>query len=410
MNIKKHFLVYKGLPKDIYFLFFSCVINRMGSFIMPLMTLILTVKIGFSKPEAGLFSTIAMLSQAPFLLLGGKLIDKLGSKKVIVIFDFLGAFVYLFCGFLKPSITVAILIIIASNLYAIASPAFNSIVAEVTPSSLLKNAYSLLYLGFNLGLTIGPALGGILFNSHLSLLFILDALTTIISTALIFFYVKDKEKTDESFVQVEGRQAEVSNTTSIFSFLRRNPVLVIFSIIMLVYNFCYIQWTFMLPLQTVSIFKESGVGLFSLLVSINAIVVILLTPFLTSFTQKTSTLKAIFIGGFFYFISFALFSINRFVLTFFIAIIVMTIGEILISINTNNYIAQRTPKEYMGRTTSMLFLVNGIGYAIGPVVMGNLLALISFQNAWLIVAAIMLCGALSMYFVRCFDKTINEKQ
>lgn len=411
MNIKKYLSIYKGLPKDIYLLFISIVINKMGSFIMPLLTLILAVKIGLSKTEVGLFSTIAMLTQVPFIILGGNLVDKFGGKKIIVFTQIIGSLVYLGCGFMKLNFTVVILIIIASDIYAMASPAFTSMVPLVTPSPLMKNAYSLIYLGGNLGLAIGPTIGGILFNNHLNLLFIIDALTTLLSAGLILFFIKVKDKVDNSLQKTETEQSELTNSNSIFSFLYNNPILVIFPIIMLVYNFCYIQWTFMLPLQIVDIFKSNGASFFSLLLSTNAIIVIILTPLLTSFIQKIEPLKSIFIGGVFYLSSFVLFAINKFMIIFILSIIIMTIGEILITINANHYIAKNTPKQYLGRSNSLLFVVSGTGYAVGPVVMGNIIILTSFKNAWLLVSAFMLCGVVSMYFLRRFEKiNVLKKQ
>jgi MFS family permease len=160
----------------------------------------------------------------------------------------------------------------------------------------------------------------------------------------------------------------------------------------------------MLPLQTIDLFSDKGKLLFPILFSVNAITVILVTPFLTSITQKTSPIKSIFWGGILYFISFTMFGVSRFMFVFVIGIIVMTMGEILISINSNNYIAQRTPKEFLGRANSILFLVNGTGYAIGPYVMGVIIMYVSFQNAWFLVAGLMLIGAVAMYMVKKYDK------
>jgi MFS family permease len=405
MNINKHISVYKGLPRDIYLLFVSTVINKMGSFIMPLLTLILTEQIGFTKTQAGLFTTISMLTQAPFLMIGGNLVDKFGSKKIIVIFQVMGSIFYVVCGFMKPNFTVAVLIIIASNLYALASPAFNAMVPIVTPQKLMKNAYSLMYLGLNLGLAIGPIIGGILYYKNLlNILFILDAVTTLLSTLLIALFIKANVKDCDSKVQLEEQEVNSKNSNSIFSFLCKNPALVVFSVILLIYNFCYIQWNFMLPLQTIDLFSDKGKLLFPILFSVNAITVILVTPFLTSITQKTSPIKSIFWGGILYFISFTMFGVSRFMFVFVIGIIVMTMGEILISINSNNYIAQRTPKEFLGRANSILFLVNGTGYAIGPYVMGVIIMYVSFQNAWFLVAGLMLIGAVAMYMVKKYDK------
>ena len=69
------FRVYSHLPKEMYTLFIARFINCVGGFIMPLLTLILTVKIGMSPAQAGLFATLSMVLQAPFVILGGKLSD-----------------------------------------------------------------------------------------------------------------------------------------------------------------------------------------------------------------------------------------------------------------------------------------------------------------------------------------------
>lgn len=241
-------------------------------------------------------------------------------------------------------------------------------------------------------------------------MFIIDALTTIFSAGLILFFVKGKAKVDQSSPQIKTEQSEIKNTHSIFSFLYGNPILIVFSIILLVFNFCYIQWNFMIPLQTVDIFKGNGPRVFSLLLSVNAITVVVLSPLLTSLTQKVDSLKCIVFGGVFYFFSFGLFSISESMMVFVLSIIIMTIGEILITINVNAYIAKATPKVYMGRVNSLLFIVNGVGYAIGPIVMGNIIVFTSFKNAWLLVATLMLGATVSMYFMSRFEKINAAKK
>ena len=403
MNIKQHLSVYKGLPRDMYALFVSCIINRMGSFIVPLMTLILVEKIGLSKAEAGLFSTIALLSQAPFILLGGKLADKIGGKKTIVIFNSLGALVYLVCGFLKPSMTMAVLLVIASNMYAIAHPAFNCIVTAVTPKEKLKSAFSLTYLGVNLGFAVGPIISGLLFYKNLSLLFFLDALTTLLAAVLIVFWVRPSNGAEHAPQCSEEDAAHAAAGKSVLSFLYRNPVLIFFALGFLVYNFCYIQWNYLLPLQMVDLFKTDGAKLFSTLVSVNAITCIVLTPTLTAVTQKMHPLKTVYMGGFLYFASFVAFTASETFVHFLLSIILLTVGEILISINTSSYVANRTPQMYIGRVNSMMFIVNGFGSAIGPGVMGTVLTVMGFPYVWLVVAAVMLLGALGMALLKRSD-------
>lgn len=392
MKKKNPFLIYAGMPKGIYILFVSRIIDNMGSVVMPMITLILTQKIGFSKNETGILATVFMLTQAPFLLLGGKLVDHLGSKKVIVIFNLLGTAAYIPCGFIKPSVAMALLIALAANLFSVAAPAYNSIVTEVAEEKNLKSAYSILYLGYNLGLAIGPALAGFLFNRHLNLLFFIDSFTCVISTMLVFFLVPESKAQRKH----ENQKIISENGNSVFRFLFNSPALLMFSGIFLVYNFCYSQWGFMLPLQTASIFKEEGAKYYSLFVSTNAVTVILLTPILTALTHKFRPLAVMAGGGLSYFISFLIFGYGKLLGMFFFGAVILTVGEILININSNIYIAQKTPQKYIGRANSLLSIINGAGAAIGPVIMGHVLLVLDYSKAWLSIAILMFAGCFAM--------------
>ncbi len=409
MKTKNPFAIYRGLPRGIYVIFVSRIIDNMGSVVMPMITLILTQKIGFSKSETGILATIFMLTQAPFLLLGGKLVDKIGSKKVIIIFNTLGALAYIPCGFMKPHIAMAVLIALASNLFSVAAPAYNAIVTEISPDSQIKSTYSILYLGYNLGLAIGPAIGGVLFNEHLQLLFLLDAVTCFISTTLVYFLVPDNSKEKKA----EKKQSEQSNfnlNDPVYKFILRSPALIVFSIVLLGYNFCYSQWGFMLPLQAASIFKTDGARFYSLLISVNAIAVILLTPVLTSLTHRFRPLAIVATGGIFYTLSFLIFGGGTVIYAFIIAAIILTVGQILININTNIFIAQHTPQEYIGRANSMLTIINGAGVAMGPVIMGTVLLHINYSLAWLAVALLMIIGAAGMFILNYKSRHENKER
>ena len=60
-KIKKVFTPYRGLPKEVYVIFIAKIINAVGLFIFPWLTLILTKKIGMSESEAGLWLTLTEL-------------------------------------------------------------------------------------------------------------------------------------------------------------------------------------------------------------------------------------------------------------------------------------------------------------------------------------------------------------
>lgn len=85
-SLSKLFLPYQGMPKEIYVIFAARIVNALGCFVMPLMTIILTQSIGLSKESAGIYLSLTGLLYLPASLLGGKLADHIGRKRVILFF------------------------------------------------------------------------------------------------------------------------------------------------------------------------------------------------------------------------------------------------------------------------------------------------------------------------------------
>lgn len=67
-------------------------------------------------------------------MLGGILADKFGSNRIIVIFQSIGALIYIVCGFMESRLIFAILLVITSSMYALVSPAMNAMVPMITPA------------------------------------------------------------------------------------------------------------------------------------------------------------------------------------------------------------------------------------------------------------------------------------
>lgn len=407
MNLKNILNTYKGLPKDIYILFIGRIVNSLGAYVHPLMALILTQKIGLSIVEAGSFVTILSICQVPCLMLGGKLADSIGRKKVIVIFQLMGAVSLIICGMIEPSIIMAVTIIISSCFYSISSPAFEALNADITTIENRKISYSLLYMGTNIGFSIGPIIGGLLYENYLPLIFIGDGITTLIALFMIVIFIKDIPKENKSDIEyTELSELERNVDGSVINVLLKRPILIFFAIGALMYSFTYSQWGFALPIQLGDLFNEGGAKLYGMLGGFNGIIVICLTPILTSLTKKISILKAMALGGLFYAIAFSMFGFINLPILFYIAILIMTIGEILITINQGTFIANNTPASHRGRISSILPIVVGSGYAFGPMIMGGIIDKYTIFTGWIVVG---ISGALGMSLMLILEKYMKNK-
>ena len=127
----------------------------------------------------------------PAALIGGKLTDVIGRKKIIILFDTLGAVAYLTVSFLEPSMLLVYFIMAAGFFMGMAHPAHDALIADLTTPENRNGAYSLTYLGFNLGFILGPVLGGFLFENYFRFIFIIDGITALAAVILISLFIDE---------------------------------------------------------------------------------------------------------------------------------------------------------------------------------------------------------------------------
>lgn len=381
---------YANLPREIYILFAARIVTCMGGFIQPLLTLILTQKLSFSAAQAGSFSAFLILTQAPSVILGGKLADWIGRKKVLVSCQILGSLFYVLCGLLPDHFLMIPCITIAANLYTVAMPAYEALAADHSSRENRQASFSLIYLGINIGCVISPVLAGLLFQSHLRLMFLLDAGTTLLSTAILAISIKEgnwREKTEFSGPE------QAKDGISLFHLLRLLPVLPFVILFSFSYQFTYSQWNFLLPLQFGSLYGAKGAVRYSMATALNALIVVLFTPVLTGVTGRRRPLRIVALSGVVFGVSFVMFALSRDMPLFLLTSAVFTFGEILNSIHMGPFLANHTPPQYLGRVNSFHMFVQGTARALGPLSAGRMVGPLGYLLTWLFQAGFILLGA-----------------
>lgn len=394
---------YKGMPKEIYVLFISKIINAMGCFVMPLLTLILTEKIGLSKGMSGAYLSAAGLIFVPAAMIGGNLTDIIGRKKVIIIFDFLSAMLYIACGFMNPSINMIYVLMLASVSMFIAAPAHDALIADLTTPENRDGAYALSYMGWNIGFAIGPIIGGLLYKNHLPLVFIGDAVTALISLSLILIFIKETIHLTKQEITDEDRNLETREEGSIISVLLKRPILIYFALCTFGYNFVYSQWSFMMPIHSQQNFLSLGAKYYGLMAGFNGVVVMVCTPFVTKFSENMKHIRKAIYGGLLYAFGFGMLGILNTLPFFFVSVFIFTLGEIILAISITPFIANHTPMSHRGRMNAVLPIIFGMGYTLGPITMGKALGYISIESAWLILGSVAIISSIFMFGLEKYD-------
>ncbi|ACL69304.1 MFS transporter [Halothermothrix orenii] len=383
LTLENPFKVYRGLNRNIYIIFIGQVINSMGAFVFPFLTMFLTQKIGMSPAEAGSYVTVAALANVPGMFLGAKLADSFGRKRLYLISSTLMALMLIPPAFLGTSKVVIYFLIMMSLFAGAVNPAFNAMVTDLTRGEERKKAFSLLYLGWNMGFAIGPMIAGFLFNHYLPLLFLGDAATAFIAIVLIGIYVPETKGMIEETPDEELPENERAEEGSIFRVLLKRPGIILVSFILLFFRLVYAQSSFALPIQMNEIFGQQGPAYYGINYSFNAIVVVAFTVLVTSVTVKLKPLANIIIAGLLLAVGFGMIYYIDILPLFFLSTFVWTIGEILEATNVNVYIASHAPVSHRARFNSIFMFISGAGYAFAPKLGGLFLEYYSIREIWL---------------------------
>jgi MFS family permease len=407
--IKKLFTPYRGLPREVYIIFISRIVNAAGCFVMPLLTIILTQRIGLSESEAGIYISASGIIGMAAALIGGKLADTIGRKILIVIFDSLAALLYIVCGLMPLSMNVIYVLMLAGAVMSIAGPAHDSMIADLTTPANRDGAYALTYMGWNIGYAVGPVVGGLLYEKHLPLVFIGDAVTALLSLSLIVIFIKDTLGKSREVIGDKGRELEKAEEGSIISVLLSRPLLLYFALIIFGYNFAYSQWSFMMPMHMTRNFGEaSGTFYYGIIASLNGAIVMVLTPFITKLVKDIENMRRIVYGGLIYAVGFGMLGIFSSLEAFFISVFTFTIGEIVLSISVSPFIANHTPSSHRGRMSSVLPLIMYMGHIVGPMGMGKLITYIGMDAGWIFVGLFTLVSAVFMRRLETYEKRTKE--
>lgn len=408
-SIFKIFTQYKGLSKSAYVLFVARLVTSMGAFIWPLLTLILSRKIGYSPSTIALVSVGVGLLYMPASIIGGKLADKYDKRKLIIILDSLSFIFFISCSLIEPSNLMTGLFVLAGLFANMEGPAFEALIAESTKPDEREKVYSLSYLGGNLGLIFGAAIGGLLFENYLNLAFLLDGITTISSTILIVIFVKTIKKSDLKLEEQNEYEEHVHEDEKTFSILKKRKPVFVQLLVFLLGAMIYDQWSFAIPLYLEEIFEGNGARYFGILASFNGFIVIVFTPIMTKLLEKVNEIPKIIIGILLYSFSYLIIRDTALYLIFFVMMTAFTIGEIINMLGSAAYISKRIPASHRGRVNSVRFVGTFLGAVTGRLIMGVLIDKFSYSTAFTFLGILGVVVAIIAYFNYRLDKNMFPK-
>lgn len=393
--MKQLFSQYAGLKKEIYILFVGKLVTAMGSFVWPMLTFFLTTKLGLSDGTSTLLIATASVLSFPAAILGGKLADRFRRKNIIILFDFLTISLYFLAAVLPLTFATAALLFLAGLFQTLESPAYDALNADYSTSAQREKAYSLSYLGFNLGFIVGAGVAGMLFENFLRLAFCINALSILVSTVLITFFVHPQNAVSQDVETMKKNYSEyelpVDEKVSVLQVLRQRPVL----IYMLLLG-CFAAMPsnlvgILLPLQLKDAMGEAGANIYGYLNSLNGFVVILFTPVFTVLLKKLTEIPKMILGMLLFVAGIGFFSTQAATAVLFVGMFVFTLGEVVTVLGSNPYTSRRVPASHRGRVGGISTVVHSVFSSLTQYLISFML-IATQSNYKLIWVVFIVCG------------------
>jgi len=351
----------EGLPPTFWLIWTGTLINRLGGFVIPFLTLYLTsqrqIPVSRATLMVSLFGAGSFLAQ----LTGGELTDRLGRRPVMLMSFFITPIFMIILGLARPLPLIALSTFVVGFFTDLYRPAVGAAIADLVPPKARTRAYGYNYWAINLGAAVAPFLAGVIAGYNYMILFIADALTTAIFGMIVYFGIRETRP-------VEAVHTSHASLDERINQLRREPILLIFSLLALFFGMIYMQGNVTLPLDM----QTHGLGprQFGSTIAINGLLIILVTIPISNMAVRwrrfeTIAVSAVILGLGFGFTAFA-----STLPLYMLSVAIWTFGEIAATAVAPAIIADLSPVELRGLYQGIFGSAWGLAFFIGPLAGG----------------------------------------
>jgi len=317
-------------------LFGGTFVNRFGGFVVPFLILYV-VHEGYSASVAGIAASAYGVGSIGASFGGGVMADRLGRQVTIATSMFASAAAMLALSQARGIVWLALLAGVAGLTSELYRPASSALLADLVPPNQRVTAYASYRLAVNLGYAAGPATAGFLADRSFFLLFLIDALTSLVFGVLAIIALPRRSASLHHAPEGQERVGAI---------LRDKPFLLVLCAYLLAY-FVYFQNISTVPLNV----RASGLPIadYGLLLSLNGLVVILFELPITSLTQRLPARPVIAFGLFLLGTGFALTGAFHTLTLLALTVLIWSAGEIIHSPVAQAYVASFAPPRLRGR-------------------------------------------------------------
>ena len=412
-----------GLPLMFWGLWVTLLILWMGRFVTSFLSMYLVSDMHVSAGVAGTIVSMYGFGGIFGCLYGGALSDRFGRPAMIVIGNLGSAAMLVLLAFIGNPWIMAIALLAYGAISSMPTPAVAAYVSDVVPFRKQKRAYSLQTWAANFGFAIGPIIANQLVKISYALMFYAEAAVLAFATILMIVFFKEVGLGKRSWGEVAPARASQSAESaagnavehavkqtgesqrpqrfSVWRSYRRacaDGALMSMVVLMFLYTLAYYQIVSGLPISMTQI--GLGTDEYSSLLTINGGLLCLLQIPAIGLFQRMSNTRVLVLGMSITAVGYAFqIGANSWV-TFAIATVLWTLGELGTFPIAATTVANIAPKDVRGTYQGLYNLVWSLSNAFSPLVGGWILNAFGSRVLWICCTVMFVIVAIGFYVTR----------
>lgn len=385
---------FEGLSKGIYLLAAMMLLNRIGTLILPFLTLYVTEELHLSILDAGSATSAFGLGSLAGAYLGGWTTDKVGARPTMIFSLSTAAILFFATQYVNSLLPLCILLFCSALCSDMLRPAVMATSRSYSSEQTQTRALSLLRMAFNLGFAIGPAIAGIflLYYSY-RVLFVIDSLTCLLALLFLWFFLRD----DGLVVRPPLEHTDLLSKDNPYT---DGPFLaLLFFFLLLLTAFFQLMFTMPLYIRQELLYDKSIVGLFF---ALNGILVMVVEMPLVHYVEQRYRSFSVMITGA------ALIVIGTVCLLYTSPALVgilayvcfISIGEIINFPFVTTVAMRRASPKAVGKYMAAIGITFSVSLIISPRIGTYLLDLFGYPTLWVTMAALAAIAVVGTQYVR----------
>ena len=340
-----------SLPRSVWPLFAATLVNRAGAMALPFLVLYLVRERGFTPGDAGAVLAVYGVGALAAGPVAAVLISRWGPMTVMRA-SLLGTGAFQVALPFATSTAVLVALVAAWAIVAeIYRPASFTLLAEDVPPERRRQAFAVLRLAVNRGMSVGPAAGGFLAEASFRSVFLVDGVTTLAAAGVLLALGR-------------SRRTRSPNRTSVVAAFRDRRFLLAWVGVVLV-AMIFFQSESSVPVFLVEELRLP-MSAYGLLATVNTVLIVAFELPLTSALARRSAPRVAAVGALLTGIGFGAFFLARGVLSAAVAVVLFTVGEMVFSPTATALVAELAPVAERGVYMAAYNTAWSLAFAVGP--------------------------------------------